>query len=72
MTTEQSLKNCLNRIQHCKRVAYRNAAINAKLRVGSSCFYKEALEVIKYYKSVNSHRVDTIQGYCNLMGYSTY
>ena len=63
MTTDQF-------IQHGKQVCYKNAAINAKQRIGSANFYKQALETIKYYQTANSHKVPTIQAYCNLMGYS--
>ncbi len=55
-----------------KLVIYKNAAINRKIEVGPKAFYTDAIETIKYYKSVNSHKVDTIQAYCNLMGYSSY
>jgi len=53
-------------------VVYKNASINAKVRLGASTFYKSALETIRYYRNANSHKVTTIQAYCNLMGYSTY
>lgn len=69
MTTTQQIDNY---IANCKKAIYYNAAINAKVRLTPQKFYQNALEVIRYYKSVNSHKVDTIQGYCNLMGYSTY
>lgn len=59
-------------INRHKLVVYKNAAINRKLEVGSKAFYKDALETIKYYKSVNSHKVNTIQAYCNLMDFSSY
>jgi hypothetical protein len=64
-----SLNNFIN---NCKKAVYANAAINAKSELGPKRFYSEALEVIRYYKSNNSHNVPTIQAYCNLMGYSTY
>lgn len=54
---------------HSRNAAYKNAAINAKVRLGASNFYKNALETIRYYKNANSHNVPTIQAYCNLMGY---
>ena len=59
-------------IYNSKRVIYANAAINAKVIIGSQKFYKDAIEVIKYYKNANSHNVPTIQAYCNMMGYSSY
>jgi hypothetical protein len=58
-------------INRQKMVVYKNAAINAKMRLGASNFYKAALETIRYYKNANSHNVPTIQAYCNLMGYSS-
>ena len=59
-------------INRHKLVVYKNAAINKKAEVGPKAFYKNALEVIKYYRSANSHNVPTIQAYCNLMGFSSY
>ena len=60
-----------NFIFHSKEVVYRNAAINRKTEVGPAQFYKDALELIRYYKGVNSHKVTTIQAYCNICGFSS-
>jgi hypothetical protein len=59
-----------NAIENSKKAAYKMAAINAKVSIGPKRFYADALEVIMYYKTANSHKVPTIQAYCNFMGYS--
>jgi hypothetical protein len=64
------MRSINEKINHLKLVAYKNAAINTKQSIGADVFYKNAIETIKYYKSCNSHKVNTIQAYCNLMGYS--
>ena len=55
---------------HSNNVVYRNAAINRKLEVGPLKFYQDALELIRYYKGLNSHKVASIQAYCNISGFS--
>ena len=47
-------------------------SINEKINHLKLVAYKNAIETIKYYKSCNSHKVNTIQAYCNLMGYSEW
>jgi hypothetical protein len=67
MKTSIEIQNDISRIN---QVAYRNAAINAKAKIGPASFYSSALEAIRHYRHANSHNVPSIQAYCNLMGYS--
>jgi hypothetical protein len=42
-------------------------AINLKTEIGPTEFYKRALEIIRYYKYANSHKVDSITAAANYL-----